>query len=132
MILSGGPVPLYTQWHRRHPQHYGGVNYLSRPMEARHTISEKWLGLQVMTKVCRGWQRQLLLILKILHDLHIPQSHNSQGTRYLGSCRIFSIHCIGPKTGFLDSPLRRMDQRRIGVPQVGPISDFKHVKRFRV
>ena len=34
----------------------------------------------------------LLLILKILHDLPILQYHNFQGIRYLGSCKIFSIH----------------------------------------
>ena len=37
-------------------------------------------------------QPMIFLILKILHDLSILQSHNSQGIRYLGSCRIFSIH----------------------------------------
>ena len=34
----------------------------------------------------------LLLILKILHDLNIQYSYYSQFIMYLGSCRIFSIH----------------------------------------
>ena len=37
-------------------------------------------------------QSHILLILKNLHDLNILLHHNSQGIRYLGSCRMFSIH----------------------------------------
>ena len=47
----------------------------------------------------------LLLILKILHDLNILWYHNSQriSIRYLGSCRIFSIHrmSLGLYVGFI-------------------------------
>ena len=31
-------------------------------------------------------------MLNILHDLNILEYHYSQGIRYLGSCRIFSIY----------------------------------------
>ena len=34
----------------------------------------------------------LLLILKVLHDLHILQHHKFQDIRCPGSCRSFSIH----------------------------------------
>ena len=37
----------------------------------------------------------ILLILKILHDFTILLYHNSEGLKYLGSCRIFSIHRSG-------------------------------------
>ena len=43
--------------------------------------------------------KSLLLILKILHDPSILGYHYSQGIRYLGSCRIFSIHrCFDPSS----------------------------------
>ena len=32
------------------------------------------------------------LIRKSLHDLNLLQHHNSQSIRYLGSCRMLSIH----------------------------------------
>ena len=37
------------------------------------------------------------LLLKILHDLGVLHCYNSQGRRYRGSCKIFSIH---RSTGF--------------------------------
>ena len=31
------------------------------------------------------------LLLQTLHDLHIPQFHNSQGLGYLGSCTVLNM-----------------------------------------
>ena len=41
-----------------------------------------------------GDSTEALLMLKILHDLSVLQYYNSQGIRYLGSCRILKIHRI--------------------------------------
>ena len=40
----------------------------------------------------KGSRPAVLLTLKILHDLCIQYCHNTQSMRYLGSCRISSIH----------------------------------------
>ena len=47
---------------------------------------------EVRLRVFLKAQRGDTVDTKNLHDLNILQSYNSQGIRYLGSCRIFSIH----------------------------------------
>ena len=55
-------------------------------------ISYECLGHRVGK--CTSFGIALLLILKVFPDLTTLSYHNSQGTRYFGSCRVFSIHCI--------------------------------------
>ena len=69
----------------------------------------KWSFTLVPWKRCKETENQgrsphpnfrnqsILLILKILHDLNIQWYHNSHCIRYLGSCRISSIHRISIK-----------------------------------
>ena len=44
-------------------------------------------------------RRELLLMLKTLHDLSILEFHNSQSRRHVRSCRVFSIHRMGAGAG---------------------------------
>ena len=46
----------------------------------------------------------LLLILKLLHDLRLPDDQKSQVIRYLGSCRNFGINPV-PGTHIIESPI---------------------------
>ena len=46
------------------------------------------------------------------HDLNIVDYQNSQCRSYLGSCRIFSIHCIG----VFQNDLEIMEFPKLGVP----------------
>ena len=43
----------------------------------------------------------VLLILTILHDLNMLQFHNSEGIRYLLSCRVFSINSSNSRASLI-------------------------------
>ena len=47
-----------------------------------------------------GFNAYVLLILKTLRGLSIPEPHNSRGVGYLGSGRIFDIHRSAQSLGW--------------------------------
>ena len=95
------PTPLSLSWDpNRTKNNRQNQTSLRIPPGALAKVCEAYQkkreGLQPRTRRQKlevsGWL--LLVILEILHDPRILQYHNSQGLRYLGSCRIFSIHCM--------------------------------------